>query len=116
MKGLKICGISDPKTLDYIINHPHPPKYIGFICNYPKSKRFVKLEKLKGSSGLIYFSILLAIKIGAKALIEKFLIIFARLICDNLFSGVIKFECRKPVVLITRRSGFLTNEISLSKE
>ena len=47
IKGLKICGISDPKTLDYIINHPHPPKYIGFICNYPKSKRFVKYEKLK---------------------------------------------------------------------
>ena len=47
IKGIKICGISDPKTLDYIINHPHPPKYIGFICNYPKSKRFVKYEKLK---------------------------------------------------------------------
>ena len=46
-KGLKICGVSDPKTLDYILNHPHPPKFIGFITNYEKSKRFVKYEKLK---------------------------------------------------------------------
>ena len=47
IKGLKICGISDPKTLKYILNHPHPPKFIGFITNYEKSKRFVKFEKLK---------------------------------------------------------------------
>ena len=47
IKGLKICGISDPETLNYILNHPHPPKYIGFITNYEKSKRFVKYEKLK---------------------------------------------------------------------
>ena len=47
IKGLKICGISDPKTLSYILNHPNPPGFIGFITNYKKSKRFVKLEKLK---------------------------------------------------------------------
>ena len=47
IKGLKICGISDPRTLNYIINHPHPPKFIGFITNYKKSKRFVEFEKLK---------------------------------------------------------------------
>ena len=47
IKGLKICGISDPKTLNYILNHPHPPKFIGFITNYEKSKRFVEYEKLK---------------------------------------------------------------------
>ena len=47
IKGLKICGISDPKTLDFILNHPHPPKFIGFITNYEKSKRFIKYEKLK---------------------------------------------------------------------
>ena len=46
-KGLKICGISDSKTLEYILNHPHPPKFIGFICNYKKSKRYVNYEKLK---------------------------------------------------------------------
>ena len=46
-KGLKICGISDLNTLNYIINHPHPPKFIGFITNYEKSKRFVEYEKLK---------------------------------------------------------------------
>ena len=47
MKGLKICGISDPKTLNYILKHPNPPKFIGFITNYRKSKRFVEYEKLK---------------------------------------------------------------------
>ena len=47
IKNLKICGISDPKTLNYILNHPYPPKFIGFITNYKKSKRYVKYEKLK---------------------------------------------------------------------
>ena len=46
-KGLKICGISDPKTLNYILHHPNPPNFIGFITNYKKSKRFVEYEKLK---------------------------------------------------------------------
>ena len=47
IKDLKICGISDPETLNYILNHPHPPKFIGFITNYKKSKRYVKYENLK---------------------------------------------------------------------
>ena len=47
MKGLKICGISDPKTLNYILNHPYPPKFIGFITNYEKSRRFIEYDKLQ---------------------------------------------------------------------
>jgi len=47
MKGLKICGVSDPKTLNYILNHNQRPTMIGFITNYEKSKRFVEYEKLK---------------------------------------------------------------------
>ena len=47
IKGLKICGVSDPVTLEFIINHPFPPKFIGFITNFEKSKRFVKFEKLR---------------------------------------------------------------------
>ncbi|MDA7812167.1 phosphoribosylanthranilate isomerase [Candidatus Pelagibacter sp.] len=43
----KICGISDSKTLEFLTSHPTPPKMIGFICNWPKSKRFVEHEKLK---------------------------------------------------------------------
>jgi phosphoribosylanthranilate isomerase len=43
----KICGISDSKTLEYLTNHSNPPQYIGFIVNYPKSKRFVQYDKLK---------------------------------------------------------------------
>ena len=47
IKGSKICGISDINTLNFIINHPHPPQFIGFICNYKKSSRYVEIEKLK---------------------------------------------------------------------
>ena len=47
IKGLKICGVSDPETLNYILNHNHKPTMIGFITNYKKSKRFVDYEKLR---------------------------------------------------------------------
>ena len=43
----KICGVSNSKTLNFIINHKFPPQFIGFIVNYPKSKRYVETEKLK---------------------------------------------------------------------
>ena len=43
----KICGVSDSKTLEFLTSHPTPPKMIGFICNWPKSKRFVEHDKLK---------------------------------------------------------------------
>lgn len=44
---VKICGISDPITLKFLTEHPHSPKFIGFIVNYPKSKRYVEINKLK---------------------------------------------------------------------
>ena len=44
---LKICGISSSETLRYLTGHPNPPQYIGFIVNYPKSKRFVEKNQLK---------------------------------------------------------------------
>tara|TARA_Y100000741_G_scaffold211841_1_gene161362 strand:+ start:1029 stop:1658 length:630 start_codon:yes stop_codon:yes gene_type:complete len=47
IKGVKICGVSDLKTLNYIINHAYPPQYIGFIANYKKSKRYIEFKKLK---------------------------------------------------------------------
>ena len=43
----KICGIKDENTLRFLVNHSYPPKFIGFICNFPKSKRFVEIDKLK---------------------------------------------------------------------
>ena len=46
IKGSKICGISDLDTLNFIINHPYPPQFIGFISNYKKSSRYVEVEKL----------------------------------------------------------------------
>ncbi len=47
IKECKICGVTDSITLSYIINHPCPPKFIGFICNYKKSPRYLKIKKLK---------------------------------------------------------------------
>ena len=43
----KICGISDSNILKHLTNHPHPPHFVGFVVNYPKSKRFVEYDKLK---------------------------------------------------------------------
>ncbi len=47
IKGLKICGISDPKTLNYILNHRYKPSMIGFITNYEKSRRYIEYDKLQ---------------------------------------------------------------------
>ena len=47
IKGCKICGISDPKTLTYILDHPHPPQFVGFIVNWKASSRYVELDRLK---------------------------------------------------------------------
>ena len=43
----KICGVSDSETLNYIVNHKYAPQFVGFVCNYPKSKRYVDRKKLK---------------------------------------------------------------------
>ncbi len=43
----KICGVKDSVTLNYIINHKYSPKFVGFITNYLKSKRYVEHENLK---------------------------------------------------------------------
>ena len=47
IKGCKICGIKDLKTLNFILKHTNPPKFVGFICNYPKSSRYVEYSTLK---------------------------------------------------------------------
>ena len=47
IRGLKICGVSDHETLNYILNHKFPPKFIGFITNYKESRRYVEYEILK---------------------------------------------------------------------
>ena len=43
----KICGITSSNVLKFIVNHKFPPQFVGFIVNYPKSKRYVEPEKLK---------------------------------------------------------------------
>ena len=63
IKGVKICGVSDLEILNYILNHQFPPKFIGFITNYKKSKRYVEYEKLiklvnTKKSGISFVSVL----------------------------------------------------------
>ncbi len=36
-----------PKTLTYIVDHPHPPQFVGFIVNWKASSRYVELDRLK---------------------------------------------------------------------
>ena len=43
----KICGVSDSKVLNFIVNHDHPPQFVGFIVNFPKSKRYIDIKNLK---------------------------------------------------------------------
>ena len=43
----KICGITDAYTLKFLTEHSLSPQFIGFIVNYPKSKRYVEPSKLK---------------------------------------------------------------------
>ena len=43
----KICGVSDSKTLNFIVNHNYPAQFVGFIVNYTKSKRYVNIKNLK---------------------------------------------------------------------
>ena len=47
IKGCKICGVSDQDTLNFIVSHLYPPEFVGFICNYPKSPRYVEFKKLE---------------------------------------------------------------------
>ena len=47
IKGIKICEVSDLETLNFILNHEHPAKFVGFISNYKKSKRYVDNENLR---------------------------------------------------------------------
>ena len=47
IKDCKICGIIDSHVLNFLISHPYSPKFIGFICNYPKSSRYIQIKDLK---------------------------------------------------------------------
>ena len=43
----KICGVKDKEILNFLLNYKYPPQLIGFICNYPKSKRFIDFKSLQ---------------------------------------------------------------------
>ena len=59
----KICGIKNSNTLQYIVNHDYPPKFIGFITNYKRSKRYINFKDLKklinvNKNGINFVSVL----------------------------------------------------------
>ena len=43
----KLCGFSNLESLQFATNHPFAPSLIGFIVNFPKSKRYIETDKLK---------------------------------------------------------------------
>jgi len=47
VKTCKICGVTDLTTLNYLIDHPTPPRMIGFICNFKESPRYLEINKLR---------------------------------------------------------------------
>jgi len=47
IQNCKICRVKNSQTLKYITNKKYNWKRIGFICNWPKSKRFVSDDQLK---------------------------------------------------------------------
>ena len=72
----KICGVKDVKTLKFLTSHKYPPKFIGFICNYPKSHRnlgmkdLISLTKIKkGKSNFV--AVLVAPKMEFLSKISK---------------------------------------------
>ena len=65
IKGCKICGIKDSDTLNFIINHLHPPKFIGFICNCtPEETKKIKKKYQK--------KIITALTIKDKSDVDKY--------------------------------------------
>ena len=47
IRGCKICGIKDPETLNFIINHPYPPKFIGLFVTMKRVQDMSRLILLK---------------------------------------------------------------------
>ena len=43
IKGCKICGIKDLDTLDYIINHIHPPNLLASFVITQKAQDMLML-------------------------------------------------------------------------
>ena len=43
IKGFKNLWVKDPETLNYILNHNHKPKMIGFITNYGKKQKICRI-------------------------------------------------------------------------
>ena len=59
----KICGVKNSKILKHIVNHNYPPKFVGFITNYKKSKRYIEFQNLKkltdvSKNGISFVSVL----------------------------------------------------------
>ena len=89
----KICGVKNAETLNFIIKHKHPPKFIGFICNYPKSHRNLKLKNLISlinvkKKKVKFVAVLVSPKLSLLKKITK--LIFDQIGFKNLIMGPIR--------------------------
>ena len=68
----KLCGFSNLKSLQYAIDHPYSPALIGFIVNFPKSKRYVDTTKLNKLINIDKKKIISAITVEKKEDVNKY--------------------------------------------
>ena len=100
----KICGVKDSKVLKYITSHKLPPKFVGFIVNYKKSKRFIEFNKLKKlikikKNGINYVAVLVKPDNGILDKIKNLNFDYFQLYDVNpLDTKIIKYKYNKKII------------------
>ena len=59
IKGIKICGVSNLDTLKFIIEHPFPPHFVGFITSLLPYKSLNSFNNFRHLLPFALFSLLL---------------------------------------------------------
>ena len=100
----KICGVKDSKVLKYITSHKLPPKFVGFIVNYKKSKRFIEFNKLKKlikikKNGINYVAVLVKPDNGILDKIKNLNFDYFQLYdVSPLDTKIIKYKYNKKII------------------
>ena len=100
----KICGVKDSKVLKYITSHKLPPKFVGFIVNYKKSKRFIEFNKLKKlikikKNGINYVAVLVKPDKGILDKIKNLNFDYFQLYdVSPLDTKIIKYKYNKKII------------------
>ncbi len=100
----KICGVKDSKVLKYITSNKLPPKFVGFIVNYKKSKRFIEFNKLKKlikikKNGINYVAVLVKPDKGILDKIKNLNFDYFQLYdVSPLDTKIIKYKYNKKII------------------